>query len=77
MKHSPSTTFRAETPAPTEPGWYYAQVKPNKRKPAGALIEPRLVTRSVTDPSRLVMGSSILTIGDYRWFGPVPEVREG
>lgn len=76
MKHSAAVSYRIESEVPSSPGWYWAQEKGNRRKPARKEIIPMLVVISQYT-GNLIMVTSIYPMTNYRWFGPVTMVVEG
>lgn len=65
------TTYRLPQPAPTEPGWYYADG-------CGTLIEPvRVVTTRRPGELIAVDGIAEMYLSAFVWYGPVPICKEG
>lgn len=64
-------TQRSQTEAPTEPGWYYAQIVTQ----AGP-IGPVHVLRAETGVVYVTGKFRNFHLRDFRWFGPVATVVE-
>jgi hypothetical protein len=67
-----SVTYRNQTEAPTERGWYYARLPGARWQP-----KPTLVYPSRFGDLKAVDGVGLRDIDTLEWFGPVTECREG
>lgn len=78
MKNIDPVIFRNETPAPTEPGRYYAKSIPHPDNPILPVLCPVWVIRSPDSQNLVAVWRWYeFDINRYRWFGSVTMVREG
>lgn len=66
------TAWRAQTPTPTELGWYYGR----RKDPLGH-IQPMRIVMGFGDNLLAVRVGALHPLSHFDWFGPIAECKEG